>query len=99
MVPTTPLGATLSASGALLAAAPGQVIRVHALVAVSTSAITLTLQSNATAISGAFPLAANGGFSLPFSESPWFQTVRGEGLNALLSSGSSTGFQLIYSLA
>lgn len=98
MFPTTPLGVTISASGTLLGVQPGYKIRVHAVVAVATTGTTLTFRSASSAISGAFPLAANGGFSLPFSQAPWFETNRDEALTALLSVSTPTGFQIIYSL-
>jgi hypothetical protein len=98
MFPTTPLGATLLASGPLIPAQPGFRIRVHAVVAVSATQISAKFQSATTDISGNFPMAQNGGFTLPFSEAPWMQTARGEALNVAMSSSTQVAYQIVYSL-
>lgn len=91
--------ATVASLGSnLVIAAPSATARIRVLSAllVTTSATTVSFLSAATTISGQFPLGANGGFSLPFSEYGWFETAPGEALNLNLSAGSSTGVSLVY---
>lgn len=73
-------------------------IRVLGLVAITTLSNSIKFQSAATDISATFPLAANGGFSLPYTEHGWFETNAGETLNINLSVGTSTGLQLLYTV-
>jgi hypothetical protein len=47
-------------------------------------------------ISAAFPLAASGGFVLPYSEVGWFQTAIGEALQINMSAGAGTGVQVVW---
>lgn len=54
-------------------------------------------QSNGvTDISALMPLAANGGFVLPFSAVGWFQTNIGESLTFNMTAGNSTGVQVVW---
>jgi hypothetical protein len=91
-------GVTTSASGALVAAVTGLRIRVHGFAVIAAGAVSVNLESGTTDISGIFPLAANGGFVLPFSQVGWADTAPGEALNITLSAAVSCGIQLIYSL-
>jgi hypothetical protein len=90
-------GATLAASGALVAAQSGSRIRVHGLVVIAATAVSVNLESGTTDISGIFPLAANGGVVWPYSPTGWADTAAGEALNVTLSAAVSCGFQIIYS--
>lgn len=88
---------TTATSGATLVAAQiGKRIRVLAMVAITTLANNINLDSNTTDITGIFPLAANGGLVLPFCEHGWCETDAGEALKVTLSVATSTGIQLIY---
>ena len=89
---------TTAASGAtaLVAAEAGRRIRVLGIVAITTLANSIKLQSATTDISGLFPLAANGGLVLPYCDHGWVETASGEALNINLSVGTSTGIQVIY---
>lgn len=89
---------TTAASGAtaLVAAEEGRRIRVLAIVAISTLANSINLESGTTDITGIFPLAANGGLVLPYTEQGWCETAEGEALNITMSVATSTGIQLIY---
>lgn len=91
-------GFTTAASGALIAAITNKRIRVHAFAVIAAGAVSVNLESGTTDISGVFPLAANGGFVLPFSEVGWCDTAVGEALNVTLSAAVSCGLQLVYSL-
>lgn len=73
-------------------------IRVLAAVFVTgDTATTLTFWSAASAaISCLFANAANGGASLAFSPTGWFETVAGEALTVSTGAGSTTGIQLVY---
>jgi hypothetical protein len=88
---------TTATSGAtLVAAQTGKRIRVLAMVAITTLANSINLDSGTTDITGIFPLAANGGLVLPFCEHGWCETAAGEALNVTISVATSTGIQLIY---
>lgn len=89
-----------AAAGAtgLVAAVAGKKIRVLALLAVTTLANNIKLQSGNTDITGLFPLAANGQLPLPFNEHGWCETVAGAALNINLSAATATGVQLVYTL-
>jgi hypothetical protein len=47
-------------------------------------------------ISASMPLAANGGFVMPFSEVGWFQTAIGEALQINMTAGAGTGVQVVW---
>jgi len=88
---------TTATSGAeLVAAEAGRRIRVLGIVAITTLANSINLESGTTDITGIFPLAANGGLVLPYTEQGWCETAVGEALNITLSVATSTGIQLIY---
>lgn len=80
----------------LVSAQAGAKYRVLALALVSTGANTVTIQSNSTAISGAFDFAANGGMVLDFNEHGWAETAVGEALNLNLSAGTKVAVTVIY---
>jgi hypothetical protein len=90
-------GVTTAASGALVAAVTGMRIRVHGFAVIAAGVVSVNLESGTTDISGVFPLAANGGFVLPFSEVGWADTAPGEALNVTISAAVSCGMQVIYS--
>lgn len=96
--PVRRIGVTAAGAGAnaLVSAEAGRRIRVLGLVAVTTAANSIKFQSATTDITGLFPLAANGGFTLPFNEHGWFETTAGEALNINLSAATSTGTQVVY---
>lgn len=88
--------ATNSGATAVVAAEAGRRIRVLGMIVVSTTANSIKLQSDTTDITGLFPLAANGGFTLPFNEHGWCETASGEALNINMSAATSTGLQIVY---
>lgn len=88
----TPKFASISSTGSgdTLALVSGKKIRVLAMFFVVAGATTVKFQSGATTDkTGAMSFAANGGISLPFNPTGWFETVSGEKLNHVL--GSSVG--------
>lgn len=89
---------TTASSGAteLVAAEAGRRIRVLGIVAITTLANSIKLQSATTDISGLFPLAANGGLVLPYCDHGWVETTAGQALNINMSVATSTGIQVIY---
>lgn len=89
---------TTASSGAteLVAAEAGRRIRVLGMVAITTLANSINLESATTDITGIFPLAANGGLVLPYTEQGWCETAEGVALNITMSVATSTGIQLIY---
>lgn len=79
--------------------APGSTdvaIRVLSVAVVSTGAQTISFLSNATPITCGWPLAANGGLVLPFTEHGWFQCIGGEKLAINLSVATATGVHIQY---
>lgn len=94
--------ATASSSGSttLIAASAGSRIIVSQVCVITSATNSIKFQSNGTTdISALFPLAANGGFVLPYSELGWMQTNIGESLTINMNTGSSTAIQLVYCLS
>ncbi len=82
----------------LVAAVALKKIRVLAAVFVAGGTATALTFNSATAgaISCLFANAANGGATLPFNPSGWFETVAGEALTVTTGAGSTTGIQITY---
>jgi hypothetical protein len=94
--------ATPSVSGntTLVSATVGSRIVVSQVCVITSAANSVKFQSNGSSdISALFPLAANGGFVLPYSELGWMQTNIGESLTCNMTNGSSTGIQIVYCLS
>jgi hypothetical protein len=88
-----------SASGlsTVVAAQAGQrIIVLQCCVITSSANVVNFADSSAGAISASMPLAANGGFVLPFAQVGWFQTSIGGGLQINMSSGVATGVQVVW---
>lgn len=83
-------------SSAVIAAVAGKRIRVVGLVVISTAANSVNFLSAATSISATFPLAANGGFILPYNNAGWFTTTIGEALNINMTVATATGVHVLY---
>lgn len=90
--------ASLSGSGQVITGVAGKKIKVFGLVIGVGADTNITFESNTTPISGLFPIAAKGGFTLPESESGWFETAIGEALNIEASIPTAIGVQVIYGL-
>lgn len=89
-----------SGSTTLIAAVVGFRIVVSQICVIASASNTVIFQSNAlTNISAQFPLAANGGFVLPYSDLGWMQTNIGESLTVTLGSSSATAIQIVYCLS
>lgn len=93
--------AAAQTDAAVVAAVAGKKIRVLGVVFVTgATATNLTFNSKpagaGTAVSPLFANGANGGATLPFADSGWFETVAGEGLSATTGAGSTTGIQVVY---
>jgi hypothetical protein len=58
--------------------------------------VTFYTNSGSTAISAGFPLAANGGFVLPFSALGWFQGGIGQTLDFNMNTGVATAVQVVW---
>lgn len=95
-IKSTFINASSSGATEIIAAKTGMAIRVIDAAVVTTSANSVKFLSASTDISATFPLAANGGFILPFNEHGWFQTVEGEALQVNLSVASATGIHINY---
>jgi hypothetical protein len=94
------IDAASAGDNTLVSAVTGRKIRVHQLVMINghTAAQTVRFESAAsgTALSGQMILAANGGFTLPFSPVGWFETVAGELLNLELAGATTVDGVLAY---
>lgn len=62
----------------LVAATAAQTIRVFRMLFIVDAATSITVLSNATALSGAMSFVANQGLVLDFSGDPWYTTAAGE---------------------
>lgn len=82
----------------VVAAVTNSKIRVHSVSVVTTIANNVLFKSNTTAISSTAPIAANGGYILPFSPEGWFTTAIGEALNFTTSAATACGCHVVYSM-
>lgn len=91
---------TASSTGntAVVAAQTNNKIRVHAVLVVSTLANSIKFQSASTDKTALFPVGATGGFVLPYNPAGWFETAVNEALNINMSTATSTGVQVTYTL-
>jgi hypothetical protein len=92
--------ATPSSSGSttIVAAQTGQRIIVLQVCVIASAADNVKFQTSTgpTDITCLWPLAANGGFVLPFSQVGWFQTGIGDALNFNQSFAAPTAIQLVW---
>lgn len=81
------INANTSGNNTIVAAVTAKRIRVVAAWVICGSAGDVRFESaaNGTALTGQAPVAANGGFVLPYNEAGWFQTASAELLNLELS--------------
>lgn len=96
--PHVNLGANPASSGdnSLVAAVANAKFRVLSVAVVTTTANSVKFRSATADISATFPLAANGGFVLPFNEHGWFETAAGEALQINMTTATATGVQIQY---
>jgi hypothetical protein len=87
----------------LIAGEAGKRIKVRGLIAVSDVVSTVQFLSKpavgeSTAISGAFPMAANGGFVLPIAPDgqTWFETAEGAGLELTQGADATLALNICY---
>jgi hypothetical protein len=87
----------VSASGTLVAAVAGKMIRVIAFALTSSGTVNVKFQSHTTGdLTGLFYEIANTGFVLSPNTWGWFETVAGEALDISLSAGIPVGGVLTY---
>lgn len=87
----------VSASGTLVAAVPGAMLRVIAFALTSSGTVNVKFQSHVTGdLTGLFYEIANTGFVLSPNTWGWFETVVGEALDISLSAGIPVGGVLTY---
>lgn len=94
--PTIVVDTSTLGSNTVIAGQTGRSIRVLSMVVVAAAANTIKLMSAATAITGLYALAANGGLVLPYNEHGWCQTAEGEALNLNLSAATAVGATIQY---
>jgi hypothetical protein len=81
----------------VVAAQAGQRIIVLQCCVITSGSNTVNFaDSSAGAISASMPLAANGGFVMPFSSVGWFETSVGGGLQINMTVGVATGVQVVW---
>lgn len=92
------INANTSGDNTLLAAVTGKRIRVLAVNIICTTAGDVRFESGAsgTALTGQYPVAANGGFVLPYSPVGWFQTASATLLNLELSGTLDCNGSFVY---
>lgn len=95
---------SFSASGdnEIVPAQTGKRILIHRLFLVCASATNLTFKRGSTNLSGAVPMAANGGITFDITGEPWFTTNPSEAFNINSSSGvqvSGTCYYHVYPVA
>jgi len=91
--------AAAATATSIVAASPGNAIRVLSLVMVAgATATTTTFNSASAAITCLFANGINGGAVLPLNQYGWFETLGGEALTVTTGAGSTTGYQFSYCL-
>lgn len=87
-----------SATGVIIPAVAGQMIRVIAMDVVVSAAMTIEWQTSTgpTIISGPQSFAANGGIVRPFNQAGWFQTQAGDSLEINISGSGAAGGNITY---
>lgn len=78
------------------AQAGSRIVVLQCCVITSGSNVVNFADSSAGAVSASFPLAANGGFVMPYSQVGWMQTSIGGALQINMSTGVSTGVQVVW---
>jgi hypothetical protein len=66
------------------------------VIVAAASNIQFQTSTGAVAISTLFPLAANGGFVLPYSRLGWMQTAVGDALTFTQSAATTLAIQLVW---
>lgn len=81
----------------VIAAAAGKVNRLHALVLTADAAGTVTIKRAATALTGAMPVAANGGLVIPFTADArgCLATAANEALNVVSATAKVFGYAVV----
>lgn len=79
----------------IIAAVTGKRILVHRLFLVCAGTTNLTFKRGTTALSGAIPMAANGGITFDITGEPWFTTGIAENF-VITSSGSAQVSGTVY---
>ncbi len=84
----------------IVAAVTGKRIRVINYVLTAAGVVSVTFRSGTTALTGAMPLAANGGISVAGAQPGfWLQTAAGEALNLSLSAAVQVSGHITYDVA
>ena|ERR1700739_2335898 len=92
------LNASASGNTTAIAAQAGQRILVLQAIVISGAAgsVKFATSTGPTDISATWPVAANGGFVIPYSQLGWFQTNIGDALLFNQSGATSTGVHLVW---
>ena len=87
-----------SGNNTLVAAVSDASIRVLAMHLVADAAVTVTIKSASTSLSGAMSFAANGGEVLPHSPIGWYEGAKNEALIMTLGGAVQVSGSLVYEL-
>jgi hypothetical protein len=92
------VAASSSGNNTLVLGVSGKNIRILSCMVIVAAAVTIRFESgpDGTAISGQIQLPANGGFTLPFSQAGWGESLNGALLNLELSSAVAVAGFLVY---
>jgi len=83
---------------AIHALVAGMFLRLHGIVVIANAAGTIVFESDAVAISGVIPIAANGGFVIPFNPDPrgcLVTAAAGEALNITTVTCTLDGYAIV----
>lgn len=92
----------VNSSSALIAApvgVPGKVIRVYRIVLVVGGTTNITFQDASTAVSGPFPMVANGSIVLDIDGTAWYATSLGNAFNIANSGTVQVSGNVYYQLS
>ncbi len=93
-----PINIATPGATTIVAAVPGKIIRIISAYLVVGGAVGINWQSHTTTsdADGVQDFAQNGGIVLPFNPIGWFDTVAGEALDIVTSTGVQVGGNLTY---
>lgn len=93
-----PISVATPGATTIVAAVPGKIIRIISAYLVVGGAVNINWQSHTTTsdADGVQDFAQNGGIVLPFNPIGWFDTVVGEALDIVTSTGAQVGGNLTY---
>lgn len=96
---SAPINFSGSGVNEIIAAVTGKRVLVHRLFLVCAGTTNLTFKRGTTALSGAVPMATNGGITFDITGEPWFTTNSAEAFNIESSNGVQVSGTIYYATA